>query len=147
MLISGDTVVLEKDKVAKIVWDDAVAAKQPASASFLQNNATGDGPYATPEDTFRRWHKALRKGDIEAMANCFVTGSQALMLQKLEGLSKNERRQMKKDAKKTKFVLLPPEFNGEQATLRVERTFKDDMRVEVLNFALENNLWKLVPNS
>ncbi len=152
-LANGDTLILKRDEISKILFVPE-AEQDEAKATTKQNlpapqaKAVTDDPtgrFATPEKTFEIWRQALRRGDRQEMAECFIAAAQPLILKKLEAIDKSRWRQMVKEAKKAKFTISVPFIEGDRATLGVTRRLKRKTFVEDLSFMRENNQWKLIP--
>ena len=80
------------------------------------------------------------------MAACFIESAQPLMLQKLREIPDEQRSQMVNDANKTEFKIGKPKIDGDHASATVTRLLNKTSQEEELNFVLDGNLWKLVPN-
>ena len=154
VLDSGDTLKLGPEDLAKLVFDQDVVVTKKNSESKTSTKIrsksirekSDQGPFSTPENTFYRWKKSLLKGDINGMADCFIMSATTLMRNKLQEMSKKERRKMRRDAKKTKFLVGIVDIEGDRATLPITRVYKGNRQLETLKFLQENGDWKLIPN-
>ena len=107
VLTNGDTVEIPRDKIDKVLFQPNETAKKVEKKPVKSAKTSAkkvDKRFVTPVKTFEHWQKNLKRGDFKQMAACFTKASQPLMLSKLEAFTKDQRKKMHKEAKKTKFV-------------------------------------------
>ena len=138
----GEKMVLHKDKIKSIEFDNTVSAPQ---ASQEDSKIKADPEFASPIKTFLYWKEAAIKGDLEKMAECFAASAKSDQLKQLKSFSKKQIRDMRSETKKTKFTLSQPLIDGNQAYLMVTRERKGAKSKQAIEFAKEGPNWKMVP--
>lgn len=142
VLASGDTLIINKNELLKIEFAPGQTSGNTATPSKKVDMESTDNP----KEVVEAWIKALKQGDQLAMSRFFISSAQAPMLEKLNAIPAAQQKQIQRDAKKTKFVIGALLIDGDQARLKLTRTFKQQSQEEELILRREAGLWKLVPN-
>jgi hypothetical protein len=155
-LPSGDTLILTRAELVRIDFQEqgqtssntttSKTSRSEQASPTAARTPTAETPYATPKKTVEAWVTALKRGDWEAMADCFVAATRAQMLEKLRDIPEEQRDQMVRDAAKTDFRLSRPRVDGEKATLKLIRRVGKTSTDEELRLQREAGDWRLIPN-
>lgn len=99
--------------------------------------------FSTPEKTFELWRKALSKGDLEAAVDCYALMYQGMVMSQMTEAGSDGLKAMKEEMAKTKFTIKSTSTKGEVATLKVTRSYGDDVQTAEVAFVKENGEWKM----
>ena len=125
----GNRLKLPKEKIKQIIYE-----LPPPRAEF-----------ATPEKTFDLWKKALVAGDLEAAVDCYSLLYQGMVMAQFTDAGTEGLKQMKTEMAKTKFTIKSTNTKGDTATLKVLRSYGDDVQTAEISFVKENGEWKMRP--
>ena len=104
-----------------------------------------DPAFSTPKKTFKRYQKALIKGDIKTLISCFALQYQTMMMHQLGSMSLKELNAMRQAVKATKFEIKSTQYKKNIAFLAVAQTQGNTTVRAKLQFVKENGEWKMVP--
>jgi hypothetical protein len=125
----GAKLKLPKEKIKQIIYE-----LPPPRAAF-----------ATPEKTFEIWRKALTTGDLEAAVDCYSLLYQGMVMDEFSQTGTEGMKAMKAEMSKTKFTIKSTTTKGDTATLKVVRSYSDDVQTAEILFVKENGEWKMRP--
>jgi hypothetical protein len=125
----GAKLKLPKEKIKQIIYE-----LPPARPEF-----------ATPEKTFERWRKALTSGDLETAVDCYSLLYQGMVTDEFSQAGTEGMKTMKAEMSKTKFTIKNTTTKGDTATLKVVRSYGDDVQTAEILFVKENGEWKMRP--
>lgn len=101
--------------------------------------------FSTPAKTFKKYTRALIKGNIQQLIECFSLQYQTMMMHQLAAMSLKDLNQMRKAIKAMKFKILTTKYKGKVAFLKVAQTQGNTTVKAKLQFVKENGEWKLIP--
>jgi hypothetical protein len=125
----GSKVKLPKEKIKQIIYE-----LPPARAEF-----------STPDKTFEIWRKALSTGDLEAAVDCYSLMYQGMVMDEFSQAGTEGLKAMKTEMSKTKFTIKSTTTKGDTSTLKVVRSYGDDIQTAEILFVKENGEWKMRP--
>lgn len=101
--------------------------------------------FESPEQTFETWRQAAVRLDLQTLIESYSQSARAKIEQDLASSTENALRQMKREAKETKFSLEKIVYEEDVAYLRVKRERNRMSEIEVLTMVNESGAWKLLP--
>lgn len=101
--------------------------------------------FATPAKTFKKYQRALAKGRIQQLIECFSLQYQTMMMHQLAAMSLKDLNQMRQAVKSTSFKIKSTKYKGDVAFLLVEQTQGNRSVTAKIQFVKENEEWKMVP--
>lgn len=125
----GNRLKLPKEKIKQIIYE-----LPPPRPEF-----------STPEKSFELWRKALVAGDLEAAVDCYSLLYQGMVMAQFTEAGTEGLKQMKAEMAKTKFTIKSTNTKGDTATLKVQRSYGDDVQTAEIFFVKENGEWKMRP--
>jgi hypothetical protein len=125
----GGKLKLPKEKIKQIIYE--LPPPRPA--------------FSTPEKTFELWRKALVSGDLEAAVDCYALLYQGMVMGEFSQAGTEGLKAMKTEMTKTKFTIKSTTTKGDTSTLKVVRSFGDDVQTAEIFFVKENGEWKMRP--
>jgi hypothetical protein len=147
-LESGGKQVVERGSIDNITFE---SAQPKADSKMSEKNDTSASlkaspDFASPIKTFIFWKKAAEKGELEKMADSFITPSREDQLVELKNFSKEKIKETSKEVKKTDFSFSDPLYDGDKAYLSVTRKRGGSQKTEIVQFQKEGENWKMLPD-
>ena len=124
----GKQVKLPKDKIRSISF--ALPAPRPE--------------FSSARKTFERWQKALNRGDMEQMIDCYALMYQGFLANQMSQVDDGLKK-MQKELEGWKFEIKSAEVKGDNATLKVLRRKGAESDTGEIAFVKENGEWKMLP--
>lgn len=101
--------------------------------------------FSSPDKTFERWRKSLGAGEVEAAVDCYALMYQGMVLAEMTDAGAEGLKAMREEMSKTKFTIKSTTTKGDTATLKVTRSYGDDVSTAEIVFVKENGEWKMRP--
>lgn len=103
-----------------------------------------ESKFTTPLSTFQVWREAAIRGDIDGMAECYVSYRQKDVKKDLKKLPKEDFNKMRVATTQTEFAPAEPIYQGDRASLEINWRLGVNGESQVLQFSLEQNDWKII---